>query len=164
MLLRYFNPIGAHPSGLIGDDQVVITNLMPLITKVAVGKLAKVKVFGNDYPTPDGTGVRDYIHIEDLALGHLAALNRLDRINGIIDANLGAGRGYGVFEVIKASEQTSGRKIPFNIVAGRFGDIASCYANPSLAHKLLGWKTQLDMNQMCEDAWHWQSVNPSGYS
>lgn len=161
-LLRYFNPVGAHPSGLIGEDPAGIpNNLMPFVSQVAVGKRAKLQVFGNDYPTPDGTGVRDYIHVEDLALGHLSALAALK--NGVFTVNLGTGRGYSVLEMITAFEQASGKRIPYEIVDRRPGDIAACYADPTLAEELLGWKAKLNIERMCEDAWRWQSKNPDGY-
>lgn len=161
-LLRYFNPVGAHSSGLIGEDPGGIpNNLMPFVSQVAVGKRAKLQVFGNDYPTPDGTGVRDYIHVEDLALGHLSALAALK--NGVFTVNLGTGRGYSVLEMIKAFEQASGKRVPYEIVDRRPGDIAACYADPTLAEELLGWQAKLDIDRMCEDAWRWQSMNPEGY-
>lgn len=161
-LLRYFNPVGAHPSGLIGEDPAGIpNNLMPFVSQVAVGKRAKLQIFGNDYPTLDGTGVRDYIHVEDLALGHLSALAALK--NGVFTVNLGTGRGYSVLEMIAAFEQASGQRIPYEIVDRRPGDIAACYADPTLAEELLGWKAKLDIDRMCEDAWRWQYMNPNGY-
>lgn len=165
-LLRYFNPVGAHESGLIGEDPNDIpNNLMPYISQVAVGRLAKLRVFGNDYPTRDGTGVRDYIHVVDLALGHLNALEWLAGLSqGRVQAiNLGSGRGCSVLEMVKAFERASGRTIPYEIVARRPGDAASCYADPALANELLGWKAVRDVDTMCRDAWRWQSQNPQGY-
>ena len=162
-LLRYFNPVGAHPSGLIGEDPAGIpNNLMPYVTQVAVGRLERLNIWGNDYPTVDGTGVRDYIHIVDLARGHLAALNA-EPAAGVRAYNLGTGRGYSVLEMISAFEVASGRKVPFTIAARRPGDVASCYADPSLAQERLGWSTEHDITQMCRDAWRWQSENPTGY-
>jgi UDP-glucose 4-epimerase len=163
-LLRYFNPVGAHVSGRIGEDPNGIpNNLLPFVAQVAVGKLPGLQVFGNDYPTPDGTGIRDYIHVVDLALGHLAALDRLTADPGIVTYNLGTGRGYSVLEVIAAFEQVSGRKIPYKFVGRRPGDIAVCYADPSKARAELGWEATRDLTEMCADAWHWQSENPQGY-
>src|SRR5690349_5448759 len=162
--LRYFNPVGAHESGLIGEDPGgVPNNLMPYVAQVAVGKLEKLRVFGGDYDTPDGTGVRDYIHVVDLARGHIAALDRLFAQDGGFTVNLGTGQGYSVLETIKAFEQASGRPVPYQIVPRRPGDIASCYASPVKAKELLGWKAEKDMRQMCEDHWRWQSGNPEGY-
>jgi len=159
-LLRYFNPVGAHESGLIGEDpHGVPNNLMPYIAKVAVGNLAELSVFGNDYPTHDGTGVRDYIHVVDLARGHIAALRALKVADGVITANLGTGRGYSVLEVIRSFEAASGRKVPYRIVGRRPGDIATCYADPSLAKSLLGWEAQYGIDAMCRDAWRWQSMS-----
>lgn len=163
-LLRYFNPVGAHESGLIGEDPAGIpNNLMPFVAQVAVGKREKLAVFGNDYPTPDGTGVRDYIHVDDLASGHLAAIGALNRHGGLLTVNLGTGRGYSVLEMIKAFETASGKKITFQIVDRRPGDIAECYANPTQAKELLDWSAQHDIDRMCVDAWRWQSMNPLGY-
>ena len=163
-LLRYFNPIGAHKSGLIGEDPNGIpNNLMPYIAKVAVGKLEKVHVFGNDYPTPDGTGVRDYIHVVDLALGHLAALRHADRGTGLWTVNLGTGQGYSVLEMVKAFETASGRPIPYQIKPRRPGDIAECWAEPTLARDELGWQAERGLEQMMVDTWRWQSNNPNGY-
>ncbi|MBS1191644.1 MAG: UDP-glucose 4-epimerase GalE [Rhodocyclaceae bacterium] len=163
-LLRYFNPVGAHGSGLIGEDPNGIpNNLMPFIAQVAVGKRDKLPVFGNDYPTPDGTGVRDYIHVVDLALGHLAALDYLHRNPGLLTVNLGTGQGYSVLDMVKAFEAASGRAVPYQIVGRRPGDIAACYADPALAHERLGWKARLGIREMCEDTWRWQSMNPSGF-
>ncbi len=164
VLLRYFNPIGAHPSGRIGEDpRGLPNNLMPYVMQVAVGRLAEVSVFGDDYPTPDGTGVRDYIHVVDLALGHLAALDRLGGLSGCVPVNLGTGRGYSVLEMVAAAAKASGRPVPYRVVARRPGDVATCYADPALAVRLLGWRAQRDIEQMCEDHWRWQAANPDGY-
>ena len=165
-LLRYFNPVGAHVSGRIGEDPNDIpNNLMPYIAQVAIGKLPKLRVYGADYPTPDGTGVRDYIHVVDLAAGHLAALDRLTKeTGGVITVNLGTGRGYSVLEMIRAFEQASGRPVPYEIAPRRTGDVASCYADPAHAEKLLGWKAIRGVAEMCADAWRWQSQNPKGYA
>ncbi len=164
-LLRYFNPIGAHKSGRIGEDPNGIpNNLLPYISQVAIGKLPKLRVFGNDYPTPDGTGVRDYIHVVDLALGHIAAIKRLVEHPGeLVTVNLGTGNGYSVLQMVKAFEKASGRPVPYEIVARRPGDVAECYADPSLAYELLGWKAERGLDEMCQDAWRWQSQNPDGY-
>ena len=163
-LLRYFNPVGAHPSGMIGEDpQGIPNNLMPFVAQVAVGRRPELSVFGGDYPTPDGTGVRDYIHVVDLARGHLGAINVLDKLPGAVPINLGTGRGYSVLEVVAAFENASGRKVPFRIVDRRPGDIASCYADVSLARDLLGWSAEREMATMCEDSWRWQSTNPTGF-
>ena len=163
-LLRYFNPIGAHESGRIGEDPNGIpNNLLPYVSQVAVGRREKVSVYGNDYPTPDGTGVRDYIHVVDLAIGHLRALEKLATAPGMVVCNLGTGRGYSVLEMIKAMEQASGKTIPYEIVARRPGDIAECYADPAFAAKELGWKAERGIEEMCRDAWKWQSENPTGY-
>ena len=163
-LLRYFNPVGAHPSGLIGEDpQGIPNNLMPYVAQVAVGRRSELAVFGADYPTPDGTGVRDYIHVVDLAKGHLAALKTLDTEPGLITVNLGTGRGYSVLDVVAAFEQACGRPVPYRIAARRAGDVAACYADPTLAQRLLGWSATLDLDAMCRDAWHWQSNNPQGF-
>jgi len=156
-LLRYFNPVGAHASGLIGEDPNGIpNNLMPFIAQVAMGKLKELPLYGSDYPTPDGTGVRDYIHVVDLARGHLAALDALRETPGVLTVNLGTGRGYSVMEMVQAFAAASGRAVPYRIVPRRAGDIAEYYANPSLACKLLGWKAQLGIDAMCGDAWRWQ--------
>jgi len=164
VLLRYFNPIGAHGSGRIGEDpQGIPNNLLPFIAQVAVQRLPELKVFGNDYPTPDGTGVRDYIHVVDLARGHLAALRCLSARGGVKVYNLGTGRGYSVLEIVKAFEQASGRKIPYSVVGRREGDIATCYADPSSANRELGWKAEYGIDVMCSDTWRWQSGNPEGY-
>jgi len=165
-LLRYFNPVGAHESGRIGEDPNGIpNNLMPFITQVAVGRLPGLRVFGGDYDTPDGTGVRDYIHVVDLALGHVKALDWLvlAEQGGATAINLGTGQGYSVLDVVKAFEAASGRTIPYEIVPRRPGDAASCYADTALAEKLLGWKARRGVDAMCRDAWQWQSQNPQGY-
>lgn len=164
-LLRYFNPVGAHESGRIGEDpQGIPNNLMPYISQVAVGRLAKLQVFGNDYPTPDGTGVRDYIHVVDLAKGHLKALEKLTENPGVVTYNLGTGRGYSVLEMVQSFAKASGKKVPYQIVARRPGDIAQCYADPQKAFEELGWKAELGIDEMCRDSWLWQSNNPEGYS
>lgn len=163
-LLRYFNPIGAHPSGMIGEDPNGIpNNLVPYIAQVAVGKLAQLRVFGNDYPTPDGTGVRDYIHVVDLAEGHLRAIETLAANPGCVVYNLGTGRGYSVLEVIAAFAKACGKEIPYEMVARRPGDVASCYADPAFARKELGWTASRELDAMCADTWRWQSRNPDGY-
>lgn len=163
-LLRYFNPVGADRSGCIGEDPNGIpNNLLPYIAQVAVGKLPQLSVFGSDYPTPDGTGVRDYIHVVDLALGHLKALQKLATEPGLLTYNLGTGRGYSVLEMVQAFERASGRRIPYSIVGRRAGDIASCYANPAKASSELGWVAQMDIHDMCADTWRWQQNNPDGY-
>ncbi|MEY4769152.1 MAG: hypothetical protein RL637_1791, partial [Pseudomonadota bacterium] len=163
--LRYFNPVGAHPSGLIGEDPKGIpNNLMPFISQVACGRRQYLSIFGNDYPTIDGTGVRDYIHVVDLALGHLAALEYLFAQSApLLTVNLGNGCGVSVLEMVKAFELASGQKIPYRIVGRRAGDIASCYANVDLAQQLLNWQARYDLKKMCADSWHWQSLNPNGY-
>lgn len=156
-LLRYFNPVGAHGSGLIGEDPNGIpNNLMPYIAQVAVGKLKEVPVFGSDYPTPDGTGVRDYIHVVDLARGHCAALDALGQHAGVMAANLGTGRGYSVLEMVKAFAAASGRPVPYRTMPRRAGDIAQCYADPTLARELFGWRAKLGIKAMCADVWRWQ--------
>jgi UDP-glucose 4-epimerase len=163
-LLRYFNPVGAHPTGRIGEDpKGVPNNLVPYISQVAVGKLPELKIFGNDYPTPDGTGVRDYIHIMDLASGHIKALEKLAANPGLVIYNLGTGKGYSVLEMVNAFAEASGKKIPYKIVERRPGDIASCYADPSKAEKDLFWKASRDIKAMCADTWRWQTQNPNGY-
>lgn len=163
-LLRYFNPVGAHASGTIGEDPSDIpNNLMPFISQVAVGKLEKLAVFGDDYPTPDGTGVRDYIHVEDLANGHLRALERLQGQPGVVTYNLGTGNGYSVLDMVKAFEQETGKPLAYEIVARRPGDIATCYADSSLANEELGWQATRNVEDMVRDAWKWQSQNPNGY-
>ncbi len=164
ILLRYFNPIGAHKSGLIGENPNGIpNNLMPYVTQVAIGKLKEVNVFGNDYDTPDGTGVRDYIHVVDLARGHVAAIKKILEKPGVAIYNLGTGHGYSVLEVIRNVEEASGKKIPYVIKGRRDGDIATCYADASKAKAELGWEAQYGMKEMCEDAWRWQSMNPNGF-
>ena len=164
VLLRYFNPIGAHASGLIGEDPNGIpNNLMPYITQVAVGKLDKLHVFGDDYATPDGTGVRDYIHVVDLAKGHVKALKAIEENCGVAVYNLGTGRGYSVLEVVHAFEEVSGVTIPYVIEERRPGDIAVCYSDPGKAKRELGWKAELDIYDMCRDSWNWQKKNPEGY-
>jgi UDP-glucose 4-epimerase len=163
-LLRYFNPVGAHPSGRIGEDPNGIpNNLMPYVAQVAVGKLPRLRVFGNDYPTPDGTGVRDYIHVVDLARGHLAALHRLEQRPGVVTYNLGTGHGYSVLDMVAAFERSSGRPVPYEVVARRAGDIAVCYADPTLAKVELGWQADFGIDEMVSDAWRWQSENPQGF-
>lgn len=164
-LLRYFNPIGAHKSGLIGEDPNGIpNNLLPYICQVAVGKLEKLGVFGDDYDTPDGTGVRDYIHVVDLSVGHVKALEKLATNPGLVTYNLGTGNGYSVLDVVKAFSEASGRKIPYEIAPRRAGDIATCYADPKKANEELGWKAERGIKEMCEDSWRWQSNNPKGYN
>ncbi len=161
-LLRYFNPVGAHESGLIGEDPMgAPNNLLPYVSQVAVGKLPRLRVFGNDYPTLDGTGVRDYIHVVDLAKGHLAALRGLHA--GVEIYNLGSGKGYSVLQLVEAFSKASSRPIPYEIVARRPGDVAVCFANPAKANRTLGWKTTLSLAKICEDAWRWQIENPNGY-
>lgn len=161
-ILRYFNPVGAHPSGLIGESpQGIPNNLMPYVTQVALGLRPQVNVFGKDYPTPDGTGVRDFIHVVDLARGHLAALAKISPQHPMLCVNLGTGRGYSVLELIAALERASGRPVPYRIADRRPGDIAACYADPTLARELLGWQAQLGLAAMCEDAWRWQSASPA---
>jgi len=164
-LLRYFNPVGAHETGLIGEDpHGVPNNLMPYIAKVAVGNLAELSVFGNDYPTHDGTGVRDYIHVVDLARGHLAALEALqDAKNKLLTVNLGTGQGYSVLDMVRTFEETSGKKVPYRVVGRRPGDIAACYADPSLAKSLLGWEAQHGIKEMCRDTWRWQTMSHKGH-
>jgi UDP-glucose 4-epimerase len=163
-LLRYFNPIGAHESGRIGEDPNGIpNNLMPFITQVAVGKLEKLRVFGNEYPTVDGTGVRDYIHVVDLAKGHLKALEKVTGATGVEAYNLGTGNGYSVIEMVKAFEKASGINIPYQIVENRPGDVAVCYADSSKAKTELGWTAEKGIEEMCRDSWRWQSENPNGY-
>lgn len=164
-LLRYFNPVGAHPSGLIGEDPNGIpNNLMPFISQVAVGKRAQLSVFGNDYPTHDGTGVRDYIHVVDLARGHLKALQYLQQHTGVEAINLGTGQGYSVLDMVKAFEQENGVAVPYQIAPRRPGDVALCYANPSKAQTLLGWSAELGLADMVRDSWNWQRQNPQGYA
>ena len=164
-LLRYFNPVGAHKSGLIGEDPNDIpNNLIPYISQVAVGKLERLSVFGGDYNTPDGTGVRDYIHVVDLAKGHVKALQALENKPQVLTVNLGTGNGYSVLDMVKAFEKASGKGVPYQIVGRRPGDITTCYADPTYAEKKLGWKAECELDEMCEDTWRWQSMNPGGYS
>lgn len=164
-LLRYFNPVGAHPSGLIGEDPNDIpNNLLPYITQVGIGKLSELKVFGNDYPTVDGTGVRDYIHVVDLAIGHIHALRKLLCDPGIVTYNLGTGRGYSVLEMLRAFEAASKRTVPYKITGRRPGDVASSYADASRALKEMGWAARFFIDDICKDAWRWQSQNPDGYA
>ncbi len=163
-ILRYFNPVGAHESGLIGEDPNGIpNNLLPYIAQVAVGKLPELAVFGNDYPTPDGTGVRDYIHVVDLAEGHLRALEALQTLSGAHVWNLGTGQGYSVLEMVGAFEAASGKPVPYRVAPRRPGDIATCYADPAKAERELGWKARRGLDEMMRDAWRWQSMNPDGY-
>ena len=163
-ILRYFNPVGAHKSGLIGEDPNDIpNNLMPYISQVAVGKLDILRIFGDDYNTKDGTGVRDYVHVVDLARGHLKALQKLDELPGLVIYNLGTGNGYSVLDMVEAFKEASGREVPYKIIDRRVGDVAICYADPSKANKELGWKAEYGVKDMCEDAWRWQSNNPNGY-
>jgi UDP-glucose 4-epimerase len=163
-LLRYFNPVGAHESGLIGEDPKGIpNNLTPYITQVAVGKLKKLSVFGNDYPTKDGTGVRDFIHVKDLASGHVKAIEKISKSPGLFIVNLGTGKGYSVLEVLKAFEKACKKEIPYSIEARRPGDIAQCYADTGLAKKILSWEAEFGIEKMAEDAWNWQKNNPLGY-
>ena len=162
--LRYFNPAGAHASGLIGEDPAgVPDNLMPYLCQVAVGRRDRLKVFGGDYPTADGTGVRDYLHISDLARAHVDALEYLQDAGGSLTVNLGTGRGVSVLELVRAFERACGREIPVDVVDRRAGDVAEVYADPALAQQLLGWRAMLDVDAMCRDAWHWQRLNPAGY-
>lgn len=164
VLLRYFNPIGAHKSGKIGEDpQGIPNNLLPYIAQVAVGKLDYLRVFGDDYDTVDGTGIRDYIHVVDLAKGHVCAIDKLDSLDGVSIINLATGNGYSVLEVVKAFEEASGRKVPYKIVGRREGDIAKCFADATKAYKVLGWKAENGIKEMCEDSWRWQKNNPNGY-
>lgn len=164
VLLRYFNPIGAHESGDLGEDPNGIpNNLLPYVMQVAVGKLPKVNVFGGDYPTPDGTGVRDYIHVVDLAKGHVASLQKLEPNNGLSIYNLGTGKGYSVLDIINSASQAANKDIPYEITARRSGDIATCYADASKAYEELGWQAQYDIDRMCQDAWRWQSKHPNGF-
>jgi UDP-glucose 4-epimerase len=164
ILLRYFNPSGAHASGLIGEDpRGIPNNLMPYLLQVAVGKREYLNIFGNDYPSHDGTGVRDYIHVVDLAVGHLAALKALDRLPGCSAINLGTGKGYSVLDLVKAQSAAVGRELPYRFVARRPGDIAICYADPATAKRVLGWTASRSLDDMCRDGWRWQSQNPNGY-
>mgnify|MGYP001312888766 CR=1 FL=1 len=162
--LRYFNPVGSHPSGLIGEDPSgPPNNLMPFISQTAIGKRDQVSIFGGDYETHDGTGVRDYIHVVDLATGHIKALEKAERDSGIWAVNLGTGIGYSVLDIVKAFEKASGKNIPFQIVERRPGDVASCYADPRYAKDILNWEAKFGLLEMCEDVWRWQSMNPDGY-
>ena len=164
-ILRYFNPVGSHKSGKIGEDPHGIpNNLFPYISQVAIGRLKEVSVYGNDYPTPDGTGVRDYIHVVDLASGHLKALEKINGKSGLLFYNLGTGRGYSVLEAIAAFAKASGKKIPYKIAGRRPGDIPACYADPSKANRELNWKALKGIDEMCADVWRWQTMNPDGYS
>lgn len=167
-ILRYFNPAGAHASGLIGEDpQGIPNNLLPFVGQVAMGRRAYLNVWGHDYPTPDGTGVRDYIHVVDLALGHLKALTALERsqeLTGCLTVNLGTGIGYSVLDIVRAFEQASGQPVPYKIAPRRSGDVASCYAEPQRAFELLGWRAERGLSAMCTDAWRWQRTNPDGYT
>jgi UDP-glucose 4-epimerase len=163
-ILRYFNPIGAHPSGLIGEDpQGIPNNLFPFITQVAVGRREYLAVFGDDYPTPDGTGVRDYIHVVDLALGHLKALERLEGNSGLVTCNLGTGQGYSVMEMVRSFERVTGGVIPYEVTGRRSGDVGACYADSSFAERELNWRARRSLYDMCEDGWRWQKMNPNGY-
>lgn len=165
VLLRYFNPVGAHSSGFIGEDPNGIpNNLMPFISQVAVGKREFLRVFGGDYDTSDGTGVRDYTHVEDLAFGHVKALEHIDEFDSVMSINLGTGNGYSVLDMVKAFEKASNKDIPYKIVQRRAGDIAECFADPSYAKDVLGWSARYNLERMCEDSWRWQSQNPNGYS
>jgi UDP-glucose 4-epimerase len=164
-VLRYFNPVGAHSSGMLGEDpNGAPNNLMPFVAQVAVGRRAALRVFGCDYPTADGTGVRDYIHVEDLAEGHVAALRALQSENHSFTVNLGTGHGTSVFEVVSAFERASRRRIALELAPRRAGDVAACWADPTLAHTTLGWQARHDLDRMCEDTWRWQSRNPEGYA
>ena len=163
-LLRYFNPAGGHKRGRIGEDPDGIpNNLVPYITQVAVGKLGQLSVFGDDYSTPDGTGVRDYIHVVDLALGHVKALDRVLQESGVVVYNLGTGKGYSVLEMVQSFAEVSGREVPYQVVGRRSGDIAACYADPGKALRELGWHARHGLREMCEDSWRWQENNPKGY-
>ncbi|SFV55168.1 UDP-glucose 4-epimerase [hydrothermal vent metagenome] len=165
ILLRYFNPVGAHSSGTIGEDPNGIpNNLMPYITQTAVGKLSCLGVFGDDYDTHDGTGVRDYIHVVDLANGHVKAIEKIDGINEVLTVNLGTGKGYSVLDMVKAFEKASGKEVPYCIAPRRAGDIAKCYADPSYAKEVLGWEATKGIDEMCQDSWRWQEANPKGYA
>jgi len=164
VILRYFNPIGAHESGMIGESPKGIpNNLMPYITQVAIGKMKELNVFGNDYPTKDGTGIRDYIHVVDLAIGHVASIKNMENLKSLEVFNLGTGKGYSVFDIIKTFEKESSVKIQYKICPRRQGDIAICYADPSKARELLGWQAKRDLDDMCRDSWNWQVKNPKGY-
>ena len=165
ILLRYFNPVGSHSSGTIGEDPNGIpNNLMPYISQTAVGKLECLSVFGDDYDTHDGTGVRDYIHVVDLANGHVKSVDKLKELIGVTTINLGTGIGYSVLDMVKAFEKASGKKVPYSIAPRRLGDIAKCYANPSYAKEILGWEAKKTIDEMCKDTWRWQSSNPKGFN
>jgi len=165
VLLRYFNPVGAHISGSIGEDPHGIpNNLMPFIAQTAVGKRESLSVFGDDYDTHDGTGVRDYIHVADLAMGHVKALDKIDTFTAVMTINLGTGLGYSVLDMVKAFEKASGKNVPYHITPRRTGDIAKCYANPAYAKEVLGWEAKKSIDDMCQDSWRWQSQNPNGYA
>ena len=165
VLLRYFNPVGAHKSGTIGEDPSGIpNNLMPFISQTAVGQREFLSVFGGDYDTPDGTGVRDYIHVVDLAAGHVSALNKIPELSDVLTVNLGTGNGYSVLDMVKAFEKASGKEVAYKIVDRRTGDIATCFADPAYAKSVLAWEAKRELNEMCEDSWRWQSNNPNGYS
>ena len=165
VLLRYFNPVGAHKSGIIGEDPNGIpNNLMPFISQTAVGKREYLNVFGDNYDTHDGSGVRDYIHVVDLAQGHVKALQKIDNIDAVLTVNLGTGNGYSVLDMVKAFEDASGKKVPYKIAPRRAGDIAKCFADPSYAYEQLGWRATRGIKEMCEDSWRWQSQNPNGYA
>jgi UDP-glucose 4-epimerase len=166
-ILRYFNPVGAHVSGMIGEDpRGVPNNLLPFVAQVAVGRRPRLNVWGNDYPTPDGTGIRDYIHVVDLAVGHLKALEALDRVEeqgACLTVNLGTGSGHSVLEIVRAFEQASGKAVPYVFAPRRQGDVASCYADPKRAITVLGWRAERGLGDMCADVWRWQHNNPNGY-
>ncbi|MBC7681734.1 MAG: UDP-glucose 4-epimerase GalE, partial [Ferruginibacter sp.] len=164
-ILRYFNPVGAHESGLIGEDpRGTPNNLLPFVAQVAVGQRPFLNVWGDDYATADGTGVRDYIHVVDLAVGHLKALERLQAVPDFLTVNLGTGMGYSVLDMVRAFEKASGKPVPYQVAARRTGDIAACYAEPAAAWDLLGWRAERGLEAMCDDAWRWQSTNPTGFS
>ena len=165
VLLRYFNPVGAHISGTIGEDpQGIPNNLMPFVAQTAVGKREYLNIFGDDYDTPDGTGVRDYIHVMDLAQGHVDAIEKINSFDNVMTINLGTGNGYSVLDMVRAFEDASGRNVPYKIVQRRDGDIATCFADPSYAKEILGWEAKRSIREMCEDGWRWQSNNPNGYN
>lgn len=165
VLLRYFNPVGAHISGTIGEDpQGIPNNLMPFVAQTAVGKREYLNIFGDDYDTPDGTGVRDYIHVMDLAQGHVDAIEKINSFDNVMTINLGTGNGYSVLDMVRAFEDASGKKVPYKIAPRRDGDIATCFADPSYAKEILGWEAKRGIKEMCEDGWRWQSNNPNGYS
>jgi UDP-glucose 4-epimerase len=165
VLLRYFNPVGAHKSGTIGEDPNGIpNNLMPFIAQTAIGKRKELSVFGGDYDTEDGTGVRDYIHVVDLADGHVKALEKIDTLKEVLTVNLGTGKGYSVLNMVKAFQKASGKKVAYKIVERRAGDVAKCFADPGYAYETLGWRAEKGVDEMCEDSWRWQSNNPNGYA